>query len=63
MASLDEAAASGELIRDGRTYSVRFDAVPLEAGTGTLRTIVTLSDVTAARRIERERARRSPPSG
>jgi serine phosphatase RsbU (regulator of sigma subunit) len=55
--ALDEARRSGELIRDGRVYSVRFDDVPYEAGSADAqRLVVTLSDVTAARRIERERA-------
>jgi CheY-like chemotaxis protein/serine phosphatase RsbU (regulator of sigma subunit) len=53
---LEAARESGELTRDGRTYSVRVDDV-LDA-TGSVdagRMVVTLSDVTAARRIERER--------
>jgi DNA-binding response OmpR family regulator/serine phosphatase RsbU (regulator of sigma subunit) len=56
--ALEAARENGELIRGERTYSVRFDAVPYEAeASAGRRMVVTLSDVTAARRIERERAR------
>jgi CheY-like chemotaxis protein len=52
---LEATRASGELIHGERTYSVRYDAVPSQDGDGR-RTVVTLSDVTIARRVERERA-------
>jgi CheY-like chemotaxis protein/serine phosphatase RsbU (regulator of sigma subunit) len=56
--ALEAARASGELIRGERTYSVRFDAIPYEAGAADAgRMVATLSDVTVARRIERERAK------
>jgi CheY-like chemotaxis protein len=55
--ALDATRASGELIRGERIYSVRYDAVPARAEDGDgRRVVVTLSDVTIARRIERERA-------
>jgi CheY-like chemotaxis protein len=49
--ALDLGRESGELLLEDRTHSVRVDVVP-----GSERLVVTLSDVTAARRIERERA-------
>jgi CheY-like chemotaxis protein len=53
---LEAAGDSGELVRGDRTYSVRFDAVSPEGGPlDGRRMVVTLSDVTHARRIERER--------
>jgi CheY-like chemotaxis protein len=55
--ALEAARADGELSSGERIYSVRFDAVPYEAGAvDGRRMVVTVSDVTAARRIERERA-------
>lgn len=51
VAALEVGRESGELELEERTHSVRVDAMP-----GTDRLVVTLSDVTAARRIERERA-------
>jgi DNA-binding response OmpR family regulator len=53
-AALEHARANGEVTLDERTYTVRYDDVPVsEPGS---RVVVTLSDVTAARRIARERA-------
>src|SRR4051794_11195731 len=52
--AIEDAGSSGELVVGERTYSVRFDAVPSD--TREPRVVVTLSDITAARRIEAERA-------
>ena len=49
--ALDVGRESGELQLGERTHSVRVDLVP-----GSQRLVVTLSDVTAARQTERERA-------
>ncbi|MBE2315567.1 SpoIIE family protein phosphatase [Solirubrobacter sp. CPCC 204708] len=49
--ALEVGRSSGELELENRTHSVRVDVVP-----GSQRLVVTLSDVTAARRTERERA-------
>src|SRR4051794_19300778 len=52
--AIEDAGSSGELVLGERTYSVRFDIVPSEHLAH--RVVVTLSDVTSARRIEAERA-------
>jgi CheY-like chemotaxis protein len=55
--ALDDARASGTLELGERTFSVRFDSLPGDtARAGDERVVVTLSDITAARRIDHERA-------
>ncbi|MDA0180225.1 SpoIIE family protein phosphatase [Solirubrobacter phytolaccae] len=53
--ALDVGRDSGELALGDRTHSVRVDLVPDELGKSP-RLVVTLSDITVARRSERERA-------
>ena len=55
VAALDVARESGELALGDRTHSVRVDLVPDVEGRSQ-RLVVTLSDITAARQVERERA-------
>jgi serine phosphatase RsbU (regulator of sigma subunit) len=54
--ALDAAREAGELQLAERTFSVRSDTVAGDSVSPGDRLVVTLSDVTAARRIERERA-------
>jgi CheY-like chemotaxis protein/serine phosphatase RsbU (regulator of sigma subunit) len=57
VAVLDQAREDGELVLGDRIFSVRSDAVRhADVASNLERVVVTLSDVTAARRIERERA-------
>lgn len=55
VAALDVGRESGELELGDRTHSVRVDVVP-GAASAAPRLVVTLSDITAARQRERERA-------
>jgi DNA-binding response OmpR family regulator len=56
--ALEATRVSGELILGERSYSVRYDAVPAQSPAADgQRTVVTLSDVTIARRIDQERAK------
>jgi CheY-like chemotaxis protein len=54
--ALQQARGRGELELSDRIYGVRFDTVEPDAPAPDLRVVVTLSDVSAARRLERERA-------
>lgn len=56
VAALDAARGSGELRLAGRTFRVRFDAVkPARGASDAQRVVVSLSDISTARRIELER--------